>query len=147
MKTHDQVSPDDPAARSLGTALLGVLADLRGAGLIPAAGLYDIGSGQWIVGAGARPRGFSGEGFVLRVEGSDHLVADDSTGAADPVDVVAFLQDWAMDQLGSPWPEVVDVVGRFAELLTPRFIDGVLMWCGERAAVASVGDLHFSHDA
>lgn len=143
---QDHVNADDPVARSLKAAVIRALADLQGAGLAPAAGLYDITSGRWIVGAGAQPRGFSGEGFVLRVEGSEHLIADDSTGMPDPVDVVAFLQDWAMDQLGSMWPETHDSAGRFVELLTPRIVDGVLMWCGKHADVAPVGDLRLSYN-
>jgi hypothetical protein len=143
-KMHGHVSADDPVARELGDALSRVLADLRGAGLLPDAGHFNIISGQSIVGAGARPRGFMGEGFVLRVDGSDHLVADDSTGTADPVDIVAIVQDWAMDQLGATWPEVHAGAERFGELLTPRFVDGVLTWCGSHAEIAPVGDLHAS---
>jgi hypothetical protein len=84
---------------------------------------------------------------VLPVEGSDHLFADDATGTADPVDIVAFAQDWAMDQLGSTWPEVHAGAGRFGGILRPRFVDGVLMWCGSHAEIAPVGDLHASRDA
>jgi hypothetical protein len=135
---QDHVSIPDPGG--LLVALDAVLADLRTAGLSPVVGVYDLDIGRWIRPAGVAPDGFFGEGVVLRVEGNDHLVSRDDEGVPDAVDVVGFLQDWAMDELGAGWPELQGADGRFVEILLPRTVDGALMWCGKQTNVA-VGKL------
>jgi hypothetical protein len=123
------------------------LADAATVGLdSPGAGVYDLATGLWVTGDGVVPDGFAGgDGCVLRVDGNYHSVdLDDPTIL---VDVVGFVQDWVIDELGAGWPELTDQDDAFLTMLEPALHDdGELVWRGTHGDVARVGELHINHD-
>lgn len=137
---HETIEP------RLVKTLADTLTDLRTVGLSPAAGLYDLGETRWIVGSGEAPEGFPDDGIVLRIEGDNHLVSEVAAGVADPIDLIEFVQDWAMGELGMSWPEARDGADRVAALLTPGIVDGTVMWCERGRPCAAVGELALSGD-
>lgn len=126
-------------AEGIAQALASVLADAGRVGFEAPAGLYDLAAARWVSGAGVPPSGFPREGLVVRVAGSDHLLSRGA--AASMIEVVEFVQDQVIDELGKGWPELLDAEGGFRTVLAAALRDGVLVWRGNGRNVAVVGRL------
>lgn len=96
-------------------------ADLAPTGLYLELGVFDLEHCQWVTGSAPDPpRGFGNEGYVLALAGGERLLTPQDDGRFDMVSLVDNVQDWAIDQLGHGWPELLDCDGAFVGLLEPE---------------------------
>lgn len=124
------------------TVLLSRLAtDLSPTGLVPQIGVVDLSTGEWIAGTPSElTEGFGDSGFVLTLPGSQKMLPGDHGDALDMREIVDGVSEWAMDELGRGWPELLDDEGVFVALLQPAWENDQLVWKGGGTSVA-VGEL------
>lgn len=117
-------------------------ADLAATALHLDLGVFDLTHHRWIAGSAAQvPEDFGDEGFVVALAGSQRLLPPQDDGGVDLVGIVEDVQDWAMDQLGHGWPELIDRDRHFVGLFTPEYDrDGHVVWATGTCHV-SVGQL------
>lgn len=113
--------------------------DLAPTGLKLEAGVFDLASGRWLAGTGEKPSGF-GDGYVMVLPGRQHLVRADPAGGVDLLAIVDDVRDWAIDELGHGWPEMLDDSGVFIGLLGPVRDGADVAWAlgGRRVAVGQL---------
>lgn len=118
-----------------------LIRDIQTTGLRPTVGVFDLHTSRWLLGSGVDPTDFGPDGYVLRVENNEHLIAPTDTGEPDPADVASYLQDWVTDELGVGWPETYEPLGTFTGILEPTMVQGNLMWVGGGGETTPVGGL------
>ncbi|WP_156887522.1 hypothetical protein [Propionicicella superfundia] len=113
-------------------------------GLEPRPNIADLNRGVWLLESDApMPEGFEGPGFVLTIpERVESLVVEDSSvGQEDLRWIASLLQDWVIEALWRPWPEI-HAGGGSACVLEPVVTeDGTCFWSFRGALVAKVGSL------
>lgn len=119
--------------------------DMATVGVKGTLGVFSLHEQAWICGGRDQPdevaADFGSSGFVVALFNSQHLVGGGIDSASvDWVDVLSFVQDLVMDELGHGWPELYNE-GRFVAVLEPGLADGRLVWMQSGQALVAVGSL------
>lgn len=118
-------------------AIEAIVHDLRGVDLTPAVDVWDPRMRAWVYRTqdDEGPEGFDDDSYVAVLAGSQRLIGTIDSGP-DLVELVGMAQDWAIDNLGFGWPELVDEQGEYVEILQPAEANGSLVWRSHDHVVA-----------
>ena len=123
-----------------------IVRDLDTVGLGQAFALYCLKSRSWIHRAkdvsSEPPSDFGAEGYVAVLLGSQRRIAE--VGGADSaqsmVQILSFLQDCVIDEVGYGWPEY-HADGRYVALLAPLAVADAVWWSLDGESICPVGGL------
>ena len=124
----------------------GVVRDLDTAGLGHGFALYCLKSRSWIHRAkgvaSEPPDDFGAEGYVAVLLGSQRRIAEvgGAYSAQSMVQVLSFLQDCVIDEVGYGRPEY-HADGRYVALLAPSAVADAVWWSLDGESICPVGAL------